>query len=89
MLTCTILNNTIDFNTNVSIAAAISAYARITCYRLFSKIGFDKIYYTDTDSIFTSLDISTTYPELLGSNIGQLKQIGEKIKEGYFISSMF
>ena len=87
MLTCTILNNTIDFNTNVSIAAAISAYARITCYRLFSKIGFDKIYYTDTDSIFTSLDISTTYPELLGSNIGQLKQIGEKIKEGYFISS--
>lgn len=51
---------------NVAIAAYVTAYARIHMHRLLSKCGSD-IYYTDTDSLFTTKELPT------GTGLGELK----------------
>lgn len=62
----------------VYIAAYITALARIKHYKLMEKIGFENIYYCDTDSIITSKKIKTT------EKIGDVK-LEAKIKEGVFL----
>ena len=57
---------------NVSIAAAITGYSRIFM-SYYKNNPLIKIYYSDTDSIFTDIDLSTIYPELVGKGLGQLK----------------
>jgi len=62
----------------VYIAAYITALARITHYKLMKEIGFEHIYYCDTDSIVCDKEIKT------GMGIGELKLV-DKIKEGVFL----
>ena len=71
---------------NVALASAVTAYARIEMMRLktlLNTLGI-KIYYFDTDSIFTDKPI----PEyLIGDGLGQLKDElnGGIIKKAYFL----
>ena len=54
---------------NVAIAAAITAYARIEMMR-YKNIPGIKIYYTDTDSIITNKELPA---EMVGTELGQMK----------------
>jgi len=69
----------------ISISAAVTAYARI----YIGKIKLDilkqggQLYYSDTDSIITNIDLPK---DLVGSGLGQFK-LEYMIKEGYFIAS--
>ena len=67
---------------NVAIASAITSYARINMMQYKLIPGLD-IYYSDTDSIFTSTELPS---EMVGSELGQMKDEldGEWIKEAYF-----
>lgn len=67
---------------NVAIASAITAYARIAMMK-FKNIPGLKVYYTDTDSIFVNQELPA---ELVGDEIGQMKDElgGGWIKEAYF-----
>jgi DNA polymerase elongation subunit (family B) len=69
---------------SVSTAAAITAYARIYInkIKLWILNNGGNIYYSDTDSIVT--DIELPY-YLIGRNLGQLK-LENKVKKAYFIS---
>ena len=51
----------VDFDgfSNVAIAAYVTAYARIHMHKLLTACGAD-IYYTDTDSLFTTREIATS-----------------------------
>lgn len=77
--------NCSDFNlpikSNVAIAAAVTAYARIHMTPLLLN---DSVLYSDTDSIFASESFPS---ELLGTKIGQLKDElkGFTIDEAYFL----
>jgi len=80
------LNNNIEnFHTpiksNVAIAAAVTAYARI--HMIPFKIDPNTLY-TDTDSIFTTTPID---PSLLGDQLGQMKDEmnGVLIQEALFL----
>lgn len=63
--------------THPGIAAFVTSYARIHMHRLMSKIKPDALYYTDTDSIFTTDELPT------GKNLGDLKH------EGTYDSAVF
>ena len=80
------IENNIRFDdVSISTAAAITAYARIYMNKIkleIIKLG-GKIYYMDTDSIVTNIELPKHY---LGKNLGQLK-LEYKIKKAYFISS--
>lgn len=67
---------------NVAIASAITAYARIEMMKYKTIPGL-KIYYTDTDSIFTNMELPSN---MVGTEIGQMKDElnGGWIKEAYF-----
>ena len=75
---------------NVAIASAVTSYARV--YMLKYKLS-DSVYYTDTDSIFTSekLDSSLIGPELgmvkdeITVNDGSIPLMNGPIKEAYFL----
>ncbi len=69
---------------NVAIAAAITAYARI--HMMTFKLDYD-CYYSDTDSIFTPVDITSVAPHLVGPELGQLKDelSGGVIDEAFFL----
>jgi len=75
-----------NVNSHVGIASAVTSYARIEMMELkmlLIKLGI-KLYYTDTDSIFTDKEI----PEyLIGKELGQLKDElnGKFIKKAYFL----
>lgn len=56
--------------THVAIAAFVTSYARIHMHKLFSQLGTD-LYYTDTDSIWTTRQMPT------GIELGELKLEGE------------
>lgn len=83
------LNLTSSFRnvkSNVAIASAVTSYARIEMMELkmlLIKLGI-KLYYTDTDSIFTDKEIPNY---LIGKELGQLKDElnGKVIKKGYFL----
>lgn len=70
---------------NVVISSHITAKARIHMDKLMRKLRKDGyvIYYTDTDSIFIDKPISGN---LLGSEIGKLKQEYTIIKDAYFLA---
>nr|YP_010165715.1 hypothetical protein K8L25_mgp05 [Lactarius trivialis]QRN74287.1 hypothetical protein [Lactarius trivialis] len=68
---------------NVAIAAAVTAYARIEMiqYKVLPNI---KLYYTDTDSIFVDKDLPSN---LIGDDLGQMKDElgGGLIGKAYFL----
>ena len=71
---------------HVGIASAVTSYARIEMMELkmlLVKLGI-KLYYTDTDSIFTDKEIPDS---LIGKDLGQLKDElnGKFIKKAYFL----
>jgi hypothetical protein len=70
---------------SISTAAAVTSYARIYMSKiklLIHDLG-GKVYYTDTDSIVTNIEL----PEhLVGKGLGQFK-LEHKIKQAYFISN--
>lgn len=70
---------------SISTAAAVTSYARIYMSKiklLIHDLG-GKVYYTDTDSIVTNIEL----PEhLVGKGLGQFK-LEHKIQEAYFISN--
>lgn len=49
------------------IAAHITACARVELYRMFKQIGFDNIFYCDTDSVFTTKNVD------ISSELGGMK----------------
>src|SRR5690606_11940191 len=63
----------------VYLASYITSLARAYHFNLMEKIGFEHIYYCDTDSIITDKKIKT------GTGIGELK-LEHKIKEAVFIA---
>jgi len=75
-----------NVKSNVAIAAAVTAYARmemIELKMLLIKLGI-KLYYTDTDSLFVDKEL----PEyLIGNELGQLKDElkGGILKKAYFL----
>jgi len=81
-----LLTNFRKVKSHVGIAAAVTSYARIEMMELkmlLTKLNI-KLYYTDTDSIFTDKQI----PEyLIGKELGQLKDElnGKFIKKAYFL----
>ena len=66
---------------NVAIASAVTAYARI--HMIPFKLNTD-CYYTDTDSIFTKTKLN---PSQIGNDLGLMKDEldGKLIKEAYFL----
>jgi hypothetical protein len=66
---------------NVAIASAVTAYARI--HMIPFKLNTD-CYYTDTDSIFTKTKLN---PEQIGNDLGLMKDEldGKLVKEAYFL----
>jgi hypothetical protein len=84
------LDKELSFYQDVSIAPAamITSYGRIemAVFLLLIIKNGGKIFYIDTDSVVTDLDLSTIFPELVGKEIGKFKH-EYKIKEGYFISN--
>jgi len=60
----------------------VTAYGRLLMYETFEKIGFDNVFYCDTDSIFTDVKLEE------GENLGQLK-LEQFIKEGLIIKPKF
>ncbi|MEM1590316.1 MAG: DNA polymerase [Candidatus Bathyarchaeia archaeon] len=63
-----------DFFTlrNPVISCFITAFARLKLYKVFRRVGYDKIYYCDTDSVMTDTDLGGGSQEL-----GALKLEGE------------
>lgn len=55
--------------TSVAIASAITAYARITIHK-FKLLAAENLYYTDTDSMFTSKPLPGN---MVGDKLGQMK----------------
>jgi hypothetical protein len=70
------------------VAAFITGRSRIHMDKLMRKIRLmgGNIYYTDTDSIFTNLHL-TSDSELIGSELGKLKDEYGRIDEAYFLTA--
>jgi hypothetical protein len=68
-------------NVSISIASAITAYARIFMAKHKNNPNY-KIFYTDTDSIFTDKPIESN---LIGSKLGQFK-LEYVFKEAIFLA---
>jgi hypothetical protein len=68
--------NTKDFNINVAIASAITSYARDYMSQFKNNPNL-KLFYTDTDSIYTNLNpdqMNKLYPGIVSNNgLGKLK----------------
>ena len=62
----------------IHIACYITSLARYRLFTAMKEIGFDNIFYCDTDSIITTKKIK------FGTEIGELKLV-DKIKEGVFL----
>lgn len=76
--------NNKEFQSSLPVAISITSYARIYMHSIMKEI-LDlggKIYYIDTDSIITDIDLPDY---LLGNCIGQFK-LEFRAKEGYFIA---
>lgn len=72
-------------NVNIAISSAIAAYGRIYMNQIKIQIleKGGNIYYTDTDSIVTDIELDPVY---VGDKLGQFKLLDD-IEKGYFISS--
>lgn len=53
---------------NVAISSWVTAASRVHMHKKFGEAGFENIYYTDTDSLFTTTEMET------GSGLGELKE---------------
>lgn len=73
--------NSIDTETAVQIASAVTSYSRIYMYN-FKNIPGNECYYTDTDSIFVKHKIDQKY---IGSELGDFK-LEYEFKKAYFIA---
>jgi hypothetical protein len=69
---------------NVAVASAITAYARIEMMKYKQQLG-EHLFYSDTDSLFSDIPLD---PSLIGTDIGQMKDeiSGGLIKEAYFFN---
>ena len=67
---------------NVAVSSAITAYARIYMDRVMRKVGFENIFYTDTDSIFSSVPLDDSI--VSDTFLGKFKFEGI-IKEAIFL----
>jgi len=68
------LMSSYNSKSNVAIASAVTSYARIYMDVCMRKIGFKNIYYTDTDSIFSSVPIDNSM--VSDSGLGKFKLEG-------------
>ena len=77
------LNNKVyAIKSNVALAAAVTAYARIVMSRFKNNPNFD-LFYTDTDSIF----IDTALPnEMVGKELGLMK---DELDGGFILKAWF
>jgi len=80
------INNSTMVKSNVAIAGAVTSYAQIHMIKvkiLCGELGI-KIYYTDTDSIFTNKPLPS---HLIGVDLGLMKDElnGLVIKQAYFL----
>lgn len=57
-----------DTFTNVGIASWVTSASRVKMHKLFMKAGPESVYYTDTDSIFTTTEMDC------GEGLGELKK---------------
>jgi len=60
----------------------VTAYGRLELYKLFEKVGFNNVFYCDTDSVFTSQKL------LEGNKLGELK-LEYFVKSGLIIKPKF
>lgn len=72
-----------NVKSNVAIASAVTAYARIYMSQFKNRNDFELLY-TDTDSIMIDKPLSD---DLIGKELGLMKYelIGQSIKEAYFL----
>ena len=73
--------NSIDTETAIQIASAITAYSRIFMYD-FKNIKGNECYYTDTDSIFVKKKLDDKY---IGNSLGEFK-LEYEIEKAMFIA---
>jgi len=64
----------------------ISAYARLYLHQLFKKCGFERVFYCDTDSIFTTSQLNVNPFELGGLS---LKNQGKAFNLATFVRAKF
>jgi hypothetical protein len=51
----------------LSLASYVTSYARSVIYDYYRKVGFENVYYSDTDSLITSVELPTS------KNLGEMK----------------
>ena len=61
-----------------SISSHITTLAQLELYKLFERVGFDNVYYCDTDSMITNKKLQTS------KLLGDIKQ-EYKLDKGYFL----
>jgi len=62
-------NESSSLNISIPISASIAASARVFMSKLKAELK-DSIYYTDTDSLYTTIQLDNKY---IGNELGQLK----------------
>jgi len=80
--------NNLEYNVNVAISSAITAYARIFMSKFKNNSNL-KVFYTDTDSIFTNLnpnEMNKIFPGIINNKeLGKLK-LESVSKKGIFLA---
>jgi hypothetical protein len=73
---------------SIAISAMVTSYARIFMTNLKLEIlrKGGKIFYSDTDSLVTDMDLNLISSNLVGKGLGQIK-LEYLVKEAYFISN--
>lgn len=77
------MQSSISTQASVGIASAVTAYARIKMHKYKLLCSEDSLYYTDTDSLFTTKKIPPQY--ISETEIGMLKLEGE-VRKAIFVS---
>jgi hypothetical protein len=70
---------------NVAISSAVTAYAQIEMMK-YKTLFTDHIYYSDTDSIFTDIELPK---EMVGNELGQMKDVLTKMKTNIIDKALF
>lgn len=68
----------------IRISSYIAACARVKLIEGFINVGFENVYYFDTDSIFTTKKMT---PENIGEDLGKWSLEHNEIVEAYFVNS--
>lgn len=72
-----------NMRANVALSSAIASYSRIFMDKVMRRVGFENVYYTDTDSIFSSVPIAD---DIVSDNILGCFKLEGIISEGIFIA---